>query len=73
MTESSKTRTSIYILGEEHMRKLDELISEIQCIYCDIFSNRCLTVTSKYAGTPESAFINANSGNGQSMDDIPTK
>ena len=70
MNGLSKNKTSVYILNESHMRKLDELISEIQCVYCDILSNRALSVTSGLEVTPASALLNAISENRLSIDDV---
>jgi hypothetical protein len=70
MKSISGTRKDIFILDEMRMQKLDELISELQCLYCDIFSNRSLSVTSGLDRTPASGLINALSENGLSMDDI---
>jgi hypothetical protein len=34
-----------YMLNAIDMQKLDELITELQCIYCDIYANRSLSLT----------------------------
>jgi hypothetical protein len=52
------------------MAKFDELISELQCFYCDIYSNRGLTVTSGLDETPMSGFLNATHENGISIEDV---
>lgn len=47
------------MLTGQHMDKLDELITEIQAVYCDIYSNRHLTVTTGIEIPPTSAVVNA--------------
>ena len=54
-----RKRSAIYVLTESHMGKLDELITEIQAVYCDILSNRQFLVTSGPAATPASGLTNA--------------
>lgn len=63
-------KTSIYILTETHMGKLDELITELQAVYCDIYANRELSVTSALAKTPASGLINATIDNNSDLDDF---
>lgn len=64
------SKTSIYILTETHIQKLDELISELQCVYCDIYSNRQLSLTSGLEKTPLSGLLNAIPKNRHSNDDL---
>lgn len=70
MKQLSKKRTNIFVVDEGRMAKLDELISELQCVYCDILSNRGLSVTSGLERTPMSGLLNAISENGLSLDDV---
>ena len=58
MKKIPRTKTSIYVLTESHMQKLDELISELQCVYCDIYSNRQLSITSGLEETTASGLVN---------------
>ena len=55
----SGATTDIYILTGDHMEKIEEIVSELQCVYLDIFSNRGLSVTQGLEKTPASAIINA--------------
>ena len=52
------------------MAKLDELITEIQAVYCDIYSNRKLSVTNGLEVTPASGLINAVAENKLNFDDV---
>ena len=63
-------RSKIYVLTEVHMAKLDELITEIQAVFCDIYSNRQLSVTSGLEITPASGLLNAVAENRLNFDDI---
>ncbi len=65
-------RANIYVLTQSHMDRLDELIMEIQAVYCDIFSNRHLTVTTGLERTPGSALVNAVVENNITYDDLTT-
>ena len=70
MKNPANRKTEIYILTEAHMARLDELISEIQAVYLDIFSNRGLSVTSGMERTPASGLINALSENELAFEDV---
>jgi hypothetical protein len=71
MKQLPKKRTTIFVLDENRMAKLDELISELQCIYCDILSNRGLSITSgAISSTPISTLLNHVSENGLSLGDV---
>lgn len=63
-------RTNIYVLTEVHMAKLDELITEIQAVYCDIYSNRKLSVTKGLEVTPASGLLNAMVENKLKLNDM---
>ena len=73
MKQLSKKRTTIYVLDEHRMTKLDELISELQCAYCDILSNRGLSFTSGLQEPPVSGFLNAISENGLTISDVSSE
>ena len=40
----TKDQTTVYVLTADQMTQLDELISSLQAVYCDIYSNRELSV-----------------------------
>lgn len=73
MKLESKKRTNVFIVDEQRMNKLDELISELQCVYCDILSNRGLSIGLGLERTPLSALLNAASENNLSLDDVLSK
>lgn len=50
--------SNIYVLTDTHMTKLDELITEIQAVYCDIYSNRGLSLSSMLDTSPAPGLIN---------------
>lgn len=70
MKLESKARTNVFIVDEQRMQKLDELISELQCVYCDILSNRGLSISLGLERTPLSALLNAASENNVPLDDL---
>lgn len=70
MKKIIKSKTSVYVLTENHIQKLDELITELQCVYCDIYSNRQLSLTSGLESTPASGLINAVIENNVDMEDL---
>jgi hypothetical protein len=52
------------------MEKLDDLISEIQTVYVDIYSNRRLSITDGLEVTPASGLINAVIENDLELDKV---
>ena len=70
MNKFPKDKASVYVLNENHMQKLDELITELHCVYCDIYSNRELSTTSGLRETPTSALINALIENNVAKDHV---
>jgi len=73
MKLESQKRTNVFIVDEPRMQKLDELISELQCVYCDILSNRGISISLGLERTPLSALLNAASENNLSLDDVLTR
>jgi hypothetical protein len=73
MKLESKERKNVFIVDEQRMHKLDELISELQCVYCDILSNRGLSISSGRERTPLSTLLNAASENNIPLDDLLSK
>lgn len=70
MKRQEPEKADVYVLTQNHMGKIEELISELQSVYCDIFSNRHLKVTSGLEITPASALINAVIENKRDFDEI---
>ena len=59
MKINTKKNTSVYVLSEDQMARLDELISELQSVYCDIYSNRELSVEKVLGKMPMMAALTA--------------
>jgi len=55
----TKDQTTVYVLTADQMLQLDELISSLQAVYCDIFSNRELSVEGILNTTPRIALLSA--------------
>ena len=59
MKINTKNNTSVYVLSEDQMGRLDELISELQSVYCDIYSNRELPMEKVLGKMPIAAALTA--------------
>lgn len=44
MDQTKNCKTGNYILTERHMERLDELVSELQSLFLDVFSNWSIEV-----------------------------
>jgi hypothetical protein len=55
----TKDQTTVYVLTADQMGQLDELISSLQAVYCDIFSNRELSIDEVLKKTPMMAVLTA--------------
>lgn len=59
MKINTKNNTSVYVLSEDQMSQLDELISALQSVYCDIYSNRELSAERVLGKIPMMAVLTA--------------